>query len=158
MEEFIKKVAQLNELIKAIKTIKANPIKGPTLPTIPAPKAPPTPSLTPSAASAPKIGTGAGPDSKKDPKKVAQQIKDGSMSTKTQKVMLKVEHNGQWNLIEKADKPINPKDSVLNHGTVAPKPLSPEKLKEQQLKLDSYLKNKSLKKEEVESSNEEEKA
>lgn len=54
--------------------------------------------MTPPKTSA-KISAGAGPDSKKDPKKVAQQIKDGSMSTKTQKVMLKADSvTGQWYL------------------------------------------------------------
>ena len=69
-----------------------------TLPTIPAIKPPSPPSMTPGAATAPKIAMGTGPNSKKDPKKVAQQIKDGSMSTKTQKVMLKADKNGQWYL------------------------------------------------------------
>lgn len=91
MEDLSKKLIQLQDLIKAIRSMKAQPsgIKPPALPELPSHKAPPKPSMTPSVASAPKIGTGAGPNSKKDPKKVAQQIKDGSMSTKTQKVMLK---------------------------------------------------------------------
>jgi hypothetical protein len=98
MESLLKKLTYLNELIKAIK-----PIKAPSLPTIPAPKAPPQPGLNPGKAAAPKISTGAGPDSKKDPKKVAEQIKSGAMSTKTQKIMLKAQ---QWSSddIEKADK------------------------------------------------------
>ena len=97
MEDLLKKLTQLNSLIKAMK--QASVAKGPTLPSIPAPKAPAPPSMTPSKGAAPKIGTGAGPNSKKDPKKVAQQIKDGSMSTKTQKVMLKADSaTGQWYL------------------------------------------------------------
>jgi hypothetical protein len=96
MEELIKKLQKLNDLIKAIKKQAA---PGPTLPDLPQPKQPSPPSMTPSMAKAPKIGTGAGPDSKKDPKKVAQQIRDGSMSTKTQKVMLKADsQTGQWYL------------------------------------------------------------
>lgn len=97
MEELAKKLEQLRELIKAIK-LQAKPA-APALPTIPAPKQPSPPPMTPSTAAAPKIGTGTGPNSKKDPKKVAQQIKDGSMSTKTQKVMLKADsQTGQWYL------------------------------------------------------------
>ena len=41
---------------------------------------------------------GMAPDAKKDPRKIAQQIKDGSMSNKTQKVMLKFDNNGQWTI------------------------------------------------------------
>lgn len=99
MEDLAKKLEQLKELIKAIRQTKQAPIKGPTLPQLPGHRPPPAPSMTPSAASAPKISSGAGPNSKKDPKKVAQQIKDGSMSTKTQKVMLKADSvTGQWYL------------------------------------------------------------
>jgi hypothetical protein len=98
MEELIKKLEQLKELIKAVKLQTPAQQNGPKLPQLPTPKQPPTPSMTPSAAKAPKIGTGAGPDSKKDPKKMAEQIKNGSMSTKTQKIMLKVADNGQWSL------------------------------------------------------------
>jgi hypothetical protein len=102
MEELVKKLEQLKELVKAIRQSQVKPIAPitpPALPTIPAPKAPSPPPMTPSAAQAPKISTGQGPNSKKDPKKVAQQIKDGSMSTKTQKVMLKADSTtGQWYL------------------------------------------------------------
>lgn len=98
MEEFTKKLTQLAELLKALKKPEANkPMH--TLPTLPAIKPPSPPSMTPSKGIAPKISQGAGPNSKKDPKKVAQQIKDGSMSTKTQKVMLKADSKtGQWYL------------------------------------------------------------
>lgn len=107
MEELVKKLEQLNELIKAIKAMPPAPPAAasaqkstlPSLPKLPMAKAPPTPSMTPSVAAAPKISSGSGPNSKKDPKKVAQQIKDGSMSTKTQKVMLKTDSKtGQWYL------------------------------------------------------------
>lgn len=96
MEELIKKLTQLNELIKAIKAEKP---KTPfALPSIPPLKQPPKPSMTPPKVNA-KMGQGVSPNSKKDPKKVAQQIKDGSMSTKTQKVMLKADsQTGQWYL------------------------------------------------------------
>lgn len=96
MEELTKKLTQLKDLLKALKKPEAP--KGPTLPTLPAIKPPAPPSMTPTKSAAPKIGTGTGPNAKKDPKKVAQQIKDGSMSTKTQKVMLKADKNGQWRL------------------------------------------------------------
>jgi hypothetical protein len=97
MEELAKKLQKLKDLIKAIR--QSQPYKGPTLPQIPAPKQPSAPSMTPKAAAAPKIGAGQGPNSKKDPKKVAEQIKNGSMSTKTQKVMLKADSvTGQWYL------------------------------------------------------------
>ena len=97
MEELVKKLENLNDLLKAIK--KLNPPIAPKLPELPSHKAPPQPSMTPPKAAAPKIGTGEGPNSKKDPKKVAQQIKDGTMSTKAQKVMLKADSKtGQWYL------------------------------------------------------------
>ena len=99
MDDLVKKITQLKDLLKALK--KPEMVKGPTLPTIPAIRPPSPPSMAPSKGAAPKIGTGSGPNSKKDPKKVAQQIKDGSMSTKTQKVILKSEWSD--NDIEKAD-------------------------------------------------------
>lgn len=100
MDELIKKLNQLNDLLKAMKVIKPQVNSmAPKIPTIPAIKPPTAPSMTPVKTAAPKIGVGAGPNSKKDPKKVAQQIKDGSMSTKTQKVMLKANSvTGQWYL------------------------------------------------------------
>jgi len=94
MEDLVKKLGMLKDSLKAVNQ--------PTIPKIPTIKPPPQPSMTPSTASAPKIAIGAGPNSKKDPKKVAQQIKDGSMSTKTQKVMLKTQWSDED--IEKADK------------------------------------------------------
>lgn len=101
MDELSKKLEQLIDLIKAVKLNK--PVS-PALPSIPAPKQPAPPSMTPSKSAAPKIGAGEGPNSKKDPKKVAEQIKNGSMSTKTQKVMLKADSvTGQWYL-----EPTNP--------------------------------------------------
>ena len=101
MEELVKKLTQLTDLLKAIKKPDAKPMHA--LPTLPTMKPPAPPSMTPSTAKAPKIGTGEGPNSKKDPKKVAQQIKDGSMSTKTQKVMLKADTQWSSDDVEKAD-------------------------------------------------------
>lgn len=95
MEELIKKLSQLTSLLKAIK--KPSVGQGPSLPTMPGIKPPSPPSITPGKSASPKISSGTGPDSKKDPKKVAEQIKNGSMSTKTQKVMLKAD-TGQWYL------------------------------------------------------------
>ena len=106
MEELVKKLKQLIETIRLEKGLsdagsaylKAK-LKMPKMPTLPAIKPPAPPSMTPSKSAAPKIGIGTGPSAKKDPKKVAQQIKDGSMSTKTQKVMLKADSKtGQWYL------------------------------------------------------------
>lgn len=99
MEDLAKKLEQLKELIKAIRQTKAPNSTMPALPKLPGHKPMSAPSMTPKAAGAPKIGPGTGPMSNKDPKKVAQQIKDGSMSTKTQKVMLKADSvTGQWYL------------------------------------------------------------
>jgi hypothetical protein len=96
MEELYKKLTQLSDLLKAMKKPEAGP-KGPSIPTLPSIKPPPTPSMSSKAPVNAKM-PGMSPTAKKDPKKIAQQIKDGSMSTKTQKVMLKVEKNGQWSL------------------------------------------------------------
>jgi hypothetical protein len=100
MQDLEKKLIQLKDLIKAIRQTQAMPmVKGPSLPKLPEHKPIQAPSMTPSKGAAPKISSGEGPSSKKDPKKVAQQIKDGSMSTKTQKVMLKADSvTGQWYL------------------------------------------------------------
>jgi hypothetical protein len=115
MEDLSKKLIQLQDLIKAIKSMKASTqpsgIKGPTLPALPSHKAPPQPSMTPSTASAPKISSGEGPNSKKDPKKVAQQIKDGSMTTKTQKVLLKADDS-----VAKADAEAETKKYHIHQG------------------------------------------
>lgn len=124
MEELFKRLSKINDLIKAIKAIKA-----PTLPTIPAPKPPAQPSLNPGKAAAPKISTGSGPNSKKDPKKIAEQIKSGAMSTKTQKVMLKAD---QWSNddIEKADKEAGQYLYHIHQGPhrITDKPMSVEQI------------------------------
>ena len=100
MEELIKKLTQLTELIKAVKAIKpANPA-GAKLPTLPPIRPPAPPSMTPSGSASAKI-PGMAPGGKKDPKKIAEQIKNGSMSTKTQKVMLKAQWSNED--VEKAD-------------------------------------------------------
>lgn len=97
MEEMNKALDSVIELLKAIQSPIKNPIA--SIPSIRPIKAP---SVVPSKASTAKM-PGVAPNSKKDPRKVAQQIKDGSMSTKTQKIMFKSEtleihQNGQWTL------------------------------------------------------------
>lgn len=193
MDELVKKLSNIRDLIKAIKA-STSPIQS-----IPAIKPPSPPSMTPKANTTKMPGVN--PNSKKDPRKVAQQIKDGSMSTKTQKIMFKNEpwseddikkadenaeqrlyhihqgphritskpvdlnhvrkqygsvqrlENSGFRLIPHVEKPKeevnkveaqkpNPKDPALNPDKFAPKAISPEKLKEQQAKLDQYLKNK----------------
>jgi hypothetical protein len=96
MEELASKLTRVLNLIKAIRTFT-----GQTVPTIPSIKPPSPPSMTPKASGA-KI-PGISPNSNKNPKKIAEQIKDGSMSTKTQKALLK---RDQWSDedIEKMDK------------------------------------------------------
>lgn len=98
MESLIKK---LTDLVKAIQQIKPQH----KIQSLPALKAPPQPSMRTSGRQEMKMH-GISPNSKKDPKKVAQQIRDGSMSTKTQKIMLKTD---QWSMddIEKADQQAN---------------------------------------------------
>lgn len=97
MESLVKKLA---DLVKAIKQIKPQH----QIQSLPALKPPPKPSMTASGKQDMKMH-GVSPNSKKDPKKVAQQIKDGSMSTKTQKVMLKTDWSSED--IEKADQQAN---------------------------------------------------
>jgi hypothetical protein len=98
MDELYKKLEELQKAIKAVK--KLNPPVAPKLPELPSIKAPPQPSMTPASTTAPKIGAGKGPDSKKDPKKIAEQIKNGSMSTKGAKTLVAKadSQTGQWYL------------------------------------------------------------
>lgn len=103
MQSLVKKISELLSLLKAV---TPKQVGAPAIPQLPAIKPPASPSMKASV-KATKL-PGVSPDSKKDPRKVAQQIKDGSMSTKTQKIMfkseecLKVDKNGQWT-IEKAE-------------------------------------------------------
>lgn len=102
MDDLQKRLENLRDLLKAINgglKTKLNPQVMPKLPEIPSHKNPPQPSMSPKASAAPKISSGQGPDSKKDPRKIAQQIKDGSMSNKSVKAMLKADSvTGQWYL------------------------------------------------------------
>lgn len=94
MKDLFKSVETIKNLIKAIRTVA--PV-GHTIPTLPSIKPPAPPSLTPKA-NLTKM-PGVNPQSNKDPKKIAEQIKNGSMSTKTKKVMLKADSvTGQWYL------------------------------------------------------------
>lgn len=134
MEELVKKLEQLKNLIKAVKIQTAVKQVGPQLPKLPTPKAPVAPSMTPSTAQAPKIGIGNGPNSKKDPKKVAEQIKNGSMSTKTQKTLLKAD-TGQWSSddLDKADKEADLKLYHIHDGPhrITSEPVSLSQIKAQ---------------------------
>jgi len=108
MEELFKIIGNLNRLIKSLKEAS----KIPTIPAIPTVKGIAAPSMTPKATNT-KI-PGANTDSKKDPRKIAQQIKDGSMSTKTQKIMFKTSTQWDDKDVEKADNAIQ-SDSVVFH-------------------------------------------
>jgi hypothetical protein len=92
MEELRKK---LEMLVKAVKAAKQKPA-GYSLPAIPSIKPPPPPSMK-SGGKETKLPAPA-PNSKKDPRKIAQQIKDGVMTNKTQRALLKFDQNGQWTL------------------------------------------------------------
>lgn len=91
MEELIKKIEQLIDLVKAVKA--PQPAQGPKAPSLPSIKHPPQPSMTATQTQT-KI-PGMNPDSKKDPKKIAEQIKSGAIR---KPAMIKADHNGQWSL------------------------------------------------------------
>lgn len=97
MEQLFKKLLELNELVKAVKA-DSKPT-GFTVPKLPAITPPAQPSMKPSASAA-KEGKipGMAPAGKKDPRKIAEQIKNGQLSNKSQKLMLKAHDNGQWYL------------------------------------------------------------
>lgn len=123
MESFLKTLQELRDFLKATKTKAPAPKQmHPELPKVPEIKPVPAPSITAGANSSAQKMPGISPGSKKDPVKVAQQIKQG----KTQKQampLLKIDHNGQWSL-DKDEKP--------NYGkvTVIPdKPINPGKVK-----------------------------
>lgn len=87
MEELFKKVQELNTLVKAMKM-------SPNTPKIPKPDMPAQQYEVPNT----------GPTSKKDPVKVAQQIKDGKVrennikTAKENKGKLNMNRLGQWSL------------------------------------------------------------
>ena len=96
MKPLLKKLEELRDLIKAAKSKPQQSMHSeiPSLPTI---KPTSAPSMSAGASSKPPKMPGINPGSKKDPVKVAQQLKQGKTQ---QKVMplLKVDKNGQWSL------------------------------------------------------------
>lgn len=93
MSDFYKKLQELDDLLKAFVPSVA-PAAMPALPTIQPPKlsgtrASPTPK-------SPKL-PGIAPRSKKDPKKIAEQLKNPTERKQTLE-FLKFDHNGQWSL------------------------------------------------------------
>jgi len=86
MDELFKKLDALQDLLKnfnaSIKMPKMSATKPPSLP---------------KAGVAPKI-PGMGPSSKKDPVKVAEQLKNKQLKPSIKPQMLKVDKNGQWKL------------------------------------------------------------
>lgn len=80
MDSFFKKLDELSDLLKnfnaSIKAPKLGSLKPPTLPKAPAPAIPKP-----------------GPSSKKDPVKVAEQLKNKELKPK-----IKIAKNGQWSL------------------------------------------------------------
>lgn len=92
MQDFIKKLEELKDFVKSLNASNS------PLPKIPGIKPPAPPSLSPKSAKAPKI-PGITPESTKDPKKVAEQLKNPNQKTKLE--MLKFDKNGQWSLDSK---------------------------------------------------------
>lgn len=109
MDELYKRLLKINSLIKAIvPKIK----EGQMNPSIKMPKAPEAPkgasSMMPKLPNIKTANTssklpGLMPASAKDPKKVAQQLKNKSVKPSTSMEMIKFEDNGQWNLVKKKD-------------------------------------------------------
>ena len=87
----------MEELFKKLEAIKAaaKTLNGPKIQPIPALKPPPAPSMKPAAIKTKIPGVESG--SKKDPKKVAEQIAQGRPSNKNPK-LLKFNAGGQWSL------------------------------------------------------------
>ncbi len=88
MEALIKKIEALKDLVKAVKAM-ASPV--PSMPTI-----------KPISISAPSVPAkskmpGVNPNAKKDPKKVAEQLKNADVQ-KLKAPVLKADSNGQWKL------------------------------------------------------------
>jgi len=90
-------VEKLTQLLKALKAPNSGEQKL-ALPTIPSISKPPPPSMKPNIST--KM-PGVAPSGKKDPRRIAAQIKNGEMSTKTQKILFKA--NGQWELEKESD-------------------------------------------------------
>lgn len=101
MESFRKKLQELRDILKAAKPSAQS--MHPELPKLPEIKPTPAPSISSGATlKTPKM-PGINPGSKKDPRKVAEQLKQG----KTQQKMmpkLEISKSGQWSLNEDIEK------------------------------------------------------
>lgn len=91
MEELLNKIQELRNLVKAALPKST----GPKVPALPKISSPATPSMT--AGNKPAKIPGMNPDSKKDPKKIAEQIKDGTIK---RPALIKAYANGQWKIDE----------------------------------------------------------
>lgn len=94
MEDLYKKIEQLCSLIKKVKGQAAPKSTLPSVPPI-KPISPPSMTAKPSVAQS-KI-PGHNPSTKKDPKKVAEQLKNANVQ-KLKAPLLKIDDNGQWSL------------------------------------------------------------
>ena len=94
MDELLKKVQELNTLVKAMKIAPKMPTVSPKAPKISKPDMPSQQHEVPNS----------GPTSQKDPVKVAEQIKDGKIrennikTAKKNKGKLNMNKLGQWSL------------------------------------------------------------
>lgn len=99
MDDFYKKV---DDLLKSLLSIKTGASKDLMVPAIKPPSfKTPKPTIK-QPAGIPKIPSGLPPPSKKDPVKVAQQLKNPNPGKVTVDV-LKIEDNGQWSLVKNHD-------------------------------------------------------
>ena len=136
MESFLKTLQELRDLLKASKPKAPVAPKQmhPELPKVPEIKPIPAPSNSASANPQGQKMPGISPGSKKDPVKVAQQIKQGK-SQKQAMPLLKIDHNGQWSL-DKDEKHPYGKVTVIPDPPVKPgkvtvvpdKPVKPGKV------------------------------
>lgn len=115
MERFFKKLDELSDLFKQFNASIKLPKMDAGMPKVP-------------SAGGPKM-PGVAPTSQKDPKKVAQQLKNPDLKPKTKVTMMK---SGQWALSKEeeqlyhihmdgnriTDKPMNMKDLTTKHGPV----------------------------------------
>lgn len=96
MKSFLKKLEELRDMLKAAKP-KVQQAMHSELPSIPTIKPTSAPSMSAGASSKPPKMPGINPGSKKDPVKVAQQLKQGKTQKKVMP-LLKIDKNGQWSL------------------------------------------------------------
>jgi hypothetical protein len=112
MDPLIKKLKHIEDLLKAFKPMMLKPKNNtlPQLPQVPSIKPMTTTAPVPKAASLPKIS----PQSNKDPRKVAEQIKSGQQKKMNmpKMEMLKVADNGQWSLEKGAMQRLAPNPKV----------------------------------------------